>query len=427
MKKLLALVGLLAALVLSLYVIRSISAPPATVLSAPPKYDHDELERLIGVFEARTEDAPGGSDFAFLGNLYLLRSQWTYDLADLEKARSNFEKAAAIHPDTPVLTGLAQANLALHDFNTAARLAGDVIAVNPSAFGALAIATDAQLALGEYGVAGESIEVLSRQLPGDPAVAIRAAQRNFLIGDGAGAVEQALLAVDQARRAELSGVDQAFYQMVAGRFLFEQGDYEAGRRQLESAHELDPKRPGVLYELGRVAAAQGDLEAAAGHLEAAAQLLPDPTTLALLGDVLTARGDEEGAQVQYDTITAIASLDQTAYRRPIAAAWAGRGFEVERALALATDELAARSDPTTNDVLALALYRAGRLEEAYDAVQLAIGPADARIWYHAGLVAASTGHTQEAIHYLETALALNPRFHPLEADEASRLLDGLRE
>lgn len=422
MKKNVALVGVLAALVLGIYLVRALAAPTGGFLSSPQAYDQEELERLIGEFEERKASGAGASDFAFLGDLYLRRSQLSYDVADIESARTNLEAAAATYPDVPVLINLAQANLGLHDFVAAARLATDVMAVDPTAFGAIAVAADAQLALGDYDLAGSNVALLGRHLPGDPAVIIRDAQHSFLTGDGQGAVDEALAAVRQARRAGLSAVDEAFYRMLAGRFLFETGHYDEAREQLDAAVELDPRRPGILYELGRVSAARGNLEESVDWLEQAATLLPEPTTLALLGDVLTALGLDEAADLQYDTITAIAALDQPAYRRSIAGAWAARGFEKGAALELAESEIMARPDPTTFDVYALALYQTGQLDKAFEATQQAIGPADSRIWYHAGLLSAAVGHDDEAAEYLQMALDLSPRFHPLEAETATAVL-----
>jgi tetratricopeptide (TPR) repeat protein len=426
MKKTLALTAVLTTLILGSYALQALTAQSGTILSATPNYDRAEVERLIGVFEGRTATSAGPSDLAFLGNLYLLRSQWTYELADLESARINLELAAGSHPDVSVLTSLAQTNLGLHDFIAAKQLASDVVAVDPTAYGALAIAIDAQLAVGDFAAAGPSIDLLESSLPDDPAVAIRSAQRHFLTGSGSVAVEEALRAVEAAEGAGLVGSDLAFYRMVAGRFLFEQGQYAQARKQLEAAVELDSRRPGSLYELGRLLAAEGELESARGVLEQAASLLPDPTTLALLGDVLSALGDESSASLQYETIAVIADLGQVAYRRPIVAAWVSRGLSIDRALAMAKDELDVRPDPTTSDVYAMALFRAGRITEAYVAIQAALGPADARILYHAGIISEAAGQKEAAAGYLSAALALNPRFHPLEADDAARLLADLQ-
>jgi Flp pilus assembly protein TadD len=47
---------------------------------------------------------------------------------------------------------------------------------------------------------------------------------------------------------------------------------------------------------------------------------------------------------------------------------------------------------------------------------------DSRLQYHVGVIALHNGHKQEAASRLRHALALNPQFHPVYADDARRLL-----
>ena len=57
---------------------------------------------------------------------------------------------------------------------------------------------------------------------------------------------------------------------------------------------------------------------------------------------------------------------------------------------------------------------------------LAAGTRDARLWYHAGVIAAALGRTDEARTNLERALALGPALDPAARDRAQQTLDGLR-
>src|SRR4029079_1232233 len=58
----------------------------------------------------------------------------------------------------------------------------------------------------------------------------------------------------------------------------------------------------------RAAAAVGDIDAAIDGYRAAIAIAPQPDALAALGDLLALRGDEGGAQQQYDTVVTIARL-----------------------------------------------------------------------------------------------------------------------
>jgi Flp pilus assembly protein TadD len=86
-----------------------------------------------------------------------------------------------------------------------------------------------------------------------------------------------------------------------------------------------------------------------------------------------------------------------------------------------------RRDIYTSDVLAWALYQNGRAAEAATAMAeaLRLGTRDPRLLFHAGMIHKALGDTDRARDYLGQALALNPRFHPLQADVASRALAEL--
>ncbi|MGH8957737.1 MAG: tetratricopeptide repeat protein [Acidimicrobiia bacterium] len=423
-RKALLLFALLIAFVGVTYAVRAASNRPPEFLSIRPKVDEDELGRLVDVFSARVANGGGAADVAFLGQLYLRRAELSQQIGDFELARRHLVTAAEQYPAVATLTNLAQADLSLHNFSAAEAMATDVIAVDPSSTAARAIAVDARMALGKYQQADIDLTQLERILPGHPAVTIRRAQLLFLTGDGEGAATAAEAAAQSAAR--LPGSDQGFYHVAAGRLWFEQGAYAKARFHLEEASRLDPNSAAALYELGRALAAEDDTSGAIEALERATNLVPEPATLALLGDLYQVVGENSLASDQYDTIRAIAALEQDPYRRAVAAALGEKGLEADLVIKLTENELGVRSDPTTWDVRAIALLNAQRIDEAYEASGRAIGPADARIWYHAGLIAAAAGHSEEAIIRLQRALDLNPRFHPVLAAHAAQLLGDLR-
>ena len=56
---------------------------------------------------------------------------------------------------------------------------------------------------------------------------------------------------------------------------------------------------------------------------------------------------------------------------------------------------------------------------------LAFGTKDAKLMYHAGMIAAALGDTSRARTQLTAALALDPTFDPLQAQRARETLAGL--
>ena len=128
---------------------------------------------------------------------------------------------------------------------------------------------------------------------------------------------------------------------------------------------------------------------------------PDPDTLIALGDVLTARGDSAGAEDAYATVEAVVALASGAevYRGALARFHTEHGDPVT-AVDLAVAEAEARRDPATLETLGRALTAAGRHAEAQQALDraLATGIVDAGLLYASGVVAASLGDAERAVH-----------------------------
>jgi Flp pilus assembly protein TadD len=70
----------------------------------------------------------------------------------------------------------------------------------------------------------------------------------------------------------------------------------------------------------------------------------------------------------------------------------------------------------------------GHWDEARTAMARAIryDTEDARLQFHAGMIALHFGDRTEARNRLERALALNPQFHPAYSDQARAVLATLR-
>ena len=92
--------------------------------------------------------------------------------------------------------------------------------------------------------------------------------------------------------------------------------------------------------------------------------------------------------------------------------------------ASAAKEYEARRDIHGADALAWTALKAGQLSEAQAAMKdaLRLGTRDAKLFYHAGMIARAAGDDAAARDYLRRALALNPRFDPLQAVIARKAL-----
>ena len=99
------------------------------------------------------------------------------------------------------------------------------------------------------------------------------------------------------------------------------------------------------------------------------------------------------------------------------------------ALGYAEKAYADRPDAVlVQDAYAWALHRAGRSAEALPVAKAALrlGTRLPVLQYHLGAIAAAAGERETARTALTAALRLNPRFDPLQAPEARRLLGSLQ-
>src|SRR5262249_54963123 len=142
-------------------------------------------------------------------------------------------------------------------------------------------------------------------------------------------------------------------------------------------------------------------------------------------------GRSKEARQQYELVEYMArvnAVNRVLYNRELAYFYADHDIKASDALDLTRKEIAVRKDIYGYDALAWALYRNGQLDEALTAMTeaLRLGTRDAKLLYHAGMIARRLGKTEEAITYLERALAINAHFHVLQADVARTTLEELR-
>jgi tetratricopeptide (TPR) repeat protein len=155
-----------------------------------------------------------------------------------------------------------------------------------------------------------------------------------------------------------------------------------------------------------------------------------PEYIAALGDVYSKVGKSDEARKQYELVEYIGklnALNKALYNRELAYFYADHDIKPKEGLELAQRELDYRRDIYAYDVLAWNLFKNGKAEEARDAITKAmrLGTKDAKLFHHAGMIYHWLGDKAKAQKYLRSALATNPHFHILFADEAARTLRGL--
>ena len=112
------------------------------------------------------------------------------------------------------------------------------------------------------------------------------------------------------------------------------------------------------------------------------------------------------------------------YNRQLALFYADHDIKSNQAYENASREYAVRKDIYGADALAWAALKNNRVAEAQSLIRsaLQLGTQDARLFYHAGMIAKASGNFKQAREYLQRSLTLNPQFDPLQAAIARKAL-----
>jgi tetratricopeptide (TPR) repeat protein len=317
------------------------------------------------------------------------------------------------------LLGLVELNQ--HAFARARATAEGVVASDPHDPTAWGVLSDAALELGDFDAAVTAVGRMLHEKPNLPAYS-RTAYLRWLSGDDAGARAAIRLAID----AGLDPSDPeplAWVLVQAAELFFQRGDYAGAGAGFEQALEVVASYPPALVGRARVLLAAGDAAAAIPLLRRAREQSPLVETSFLLGQALELAGDASGAERAFG---AAEREGLRGDRRALALMDATLGRRLERALELARDERQRRGDIYTEDVLAWALYRNGRFAEARQSIERArrLGTRDARLLFHHGAILLATDDAAAGRALIRGALALNPKFEPRSALEATRLLEA---
>lgn len=410
------------------------SLPPA----APLPSDRSMEEQTTRFLEQKIKRDP--EDFIALNKLsaiYLQRIRETGDVNYLKlAARAAGASISTLPPEQNIggLVALTQVEYASHEFIASRDHALRLTELEPTKSYTFQLLGDALLELGEYDKADAAFQRMVELggLQGLTRVALeqRMARLGALRGDTDAAQRSLTNALNIAMSLPVPPRETVSWcRWQLGETAFGVGDYETAERCYRDALVTFPDYFRALASLGRVRAAQGDLTGAIEFYERATSIVPDPAFVAALGDLYKIGGRDKEAAAQYVLVEQIAHLSEVngaLYNRQQALFCADHDIKPEEAYANALKEYAARRDIYGADALAWTALKAGRVAEAQTAMTeaLRLGTRDARLFYHAGMVARAAGDSSEARSYLKRALALNPQFDPLQASIARGVLNS---
>lgn len=407
--------------------LRSKSAGRDSISSAVnPAVHATPADQRIQAAEAMIEHAqqqPQG--YLLLCSAYMQKARETGDFSFNARAEAALNRVLEIDAENyDALKLRAKLQLTYHRFSDALEIAKRAQALRPQDHDVYGALTDANVELGNYEEAVKAAQQMVNLRP-DTSSYARVSYLRALHGDTEGAIEAMLVAAKAADPRDPESI--AWCRVQLGDELTNAGKAQEGEQQYDGALTVFPEYHLALAAKGRARAASGDLTTAVDFYRRAQQRVPLPETAIALGDLYTKLGRAEEAQKQYQLVEFIerTSAASGTYSRQLALFYADHDLKLDEALAIARREREWRADIYTCDALAWCLFKNGRFTEAQAAMNeaLRLKTRDARLFYHAGMIADALGEKQAAVKYLKLALDINPAFDLLQSEIAKQALD----
>lgn len=428
-------------------VLTGCSAAPSSSVPAPPP---DQVLPVATLLPAETEAADGAirfledrvkrdpDDFIAhnkLAGYYLQKLRETGKHPYLDLALNSAKASLTAIPAEQNIGGaaaLAQVEYGMHDFAQSRDLARQLMQRDRSKSYPYLLLGDSLLELGDYDGATDVFRQLEQLNDGSEANTVASNTRLARLALLRGETDTSRRLISNALKAAL---DESFpsRETVAwcwwqlGEVAFSVGDYQKAEQHYRDALTTFPDYFRALASLGRVRAAQDDLAGAIDNYERVIRILPEPTFVAALGDLYKLAGREKDATTQYELVEKMgrAGGDHHLYDRAFVLFYADHDRSVAEAYTNAAYEFTKRRDVYGADALAWAALKAGKIKEAQTAIAdaLRMGTRDAKLFYHAGMIARAAGEKEGGRAYLKQALTLNPQFDPLQATVARKALE----
>jgi tetratricopeptide (TPR) repeat protein len=396
---------------------------PATV-DVPP--GASTAETIVATRAAIAEEPGDAALQATLGDLYYQRGRETADSSWNEKAHDAYRRALALDPGSAQATnGLGTLALAKHDFAGGLRYGQEALRLAPDSVRPYAAIVDGQVELGRYAAAKRSLDRMVSLKPNLASYA-RISYFRELHGDLDGALQAMRLAVSAGGG---SAENVAYVETLLGNLEFQAGHIERAGRAYSIALARVPEYLPAQAGLATVEAARGDLDGAIKRYETVVETSAVHEYHLLLLEAKLAAGRTGGARRE---ITAIRENQAFERRNGVNTDAELAIFEADhgspaRAVKLGRSAVQTAPSVSSADAYAWALTKAGRGARALRWAKQALrtGWRDPLVRYHAGMAAKLAGETALARRWLAESLALNPRFSPLHAPRAQRVLDSL--
>ena len=351
----------------------------------------EDLTKRITELRARVAAHPDDVGLPVtLADALLRQSRVNGNTGLVLEGESALKRALAADPGNYEATrGLGSLLLSQHRFREAVAVgekSRDARPYDPINYG---IIGDGHLELGDYDQAFDAFDKMMSLRPSAASYA-RAAYARELQGNLTGAIESMKLATAATPPEDPEAL--AWHHAQVGDLYLRLGKLHDAEREYIAASHAFPGHPFAMTGYARLLAARGEQGSALALLQQLAQTAPTPDLAARTGDLLEALGRHDEAERQYALAEAGWRVDAPEPKN-LARFLADHDRKIPEAVAIAEKAAAERHDIFTEDALAWAYFKAGRVSAAREAIGRALrtGSTDADIRAHATAIERAAG------------------------------------
>jgi tetratricopeptide (TPR) repeat protein len=396
--------------------------PDPCAIALTPHAGETKLDQEISRLqvEARKSSNPSRAldqlGWRFVSKARISSDPGYYKMA--ERCADCMESKTPRKPEALLLRGHVLHNV--HRFKESEEVARELLALIESspAYGLLG---DALMEQGKLKEAAAAYQKMVDLKP-SPQGYVRAAHMRWLKGDLGGAIEIMRMAAGSSTPRDPESAAWTYGRLAL--YELQAGNSKGAQQAVDQALSFQEHYPAALLARGRVLLAQGQPAEAIEPLRRAAGNNPLPEYQWALAEALHQAGRPDDARTVESQLRQQGGGTDP---RTFALYLTTRGKDIETALRLAEKELTMRSDVFTLDAVAWSLAAAGKLEQARSVMEraLAEGTKDARLFYHAGAIAAAAGEKQKAREWFGKASEIRQMLLPSERQELSQHLPAL--
>lgn len=277
-----------------------------------------------------------------------------------------------LHRNGATAVTLVNTLLAQHRFAEAEDIASDLVQREPDIPEYRALLGEVAMEIGDDQVADSMLRSVwqqREQLSMAPRVA-RWLELTNHVSDARAILTRATR--DANNRRDVTTETKAWFFLRLGDLELRAGNVRRADRAYRNGLAVEPGDPRLFAAMARLATANGDFRKAIAWGERAITMQLDPATLGIVGDAYAAVGDSAKAAEYFTTLEIAVAGQPGAYHRAWSLYLLDHGLRIDTVLTKAADELAERRDVYGYDLMAWALHKAGRNQEAQRMMQQAL-------------------------------------------------------